>query len=407
MQHVNYILLLQYDLIPLAYSDLCSFCISAQGGNNNSVLLEHIEQVRRSQLAVCQTAQLVQEQVAQLVASRAQLEAHRAALHHHLAAVTSIIASTANHASTTTSTTVASTSVGTMSHSSLPNCTPVTVAVVSTSTSSSLITSGTHSVAVGGSCATSTATTATSTTPGLCHPIPLTTTTPSIVAGHAGHPVAAVINRSLQSLVPAASVMSWTGLASPYLGSTNIALSLEGKDGVFYSHVTAKDSGKDIKTVFTSANTSKPNNRISISHGSSKTSSSNSRHNSNKSHKHVSVETTNNSPMKYNGIPPGLPKQIFKPLQLSGPNINSSTSKKVTKTMTYTQPTNITGLPQPSVALVTPTTTSSSQNGLVPLPIIHSAVSKNGRPNKTQVAYAPYSKTSPTKVTQSQPWISN
>ncbi|KAK8752145.1 hypothetical protein OTU49_012224, partial [Cherax quadricarinatus] len=95
----------------------------AQGGSNNSALLEHIEEVRRSQLAVCQTAQLVQEQVAQLVASRSQLEAHRSTLHHHLAAITSLIASSTNHSATTTA---ASNTIGS-SHTTISNGTPISV----------------------------------------------------------------------------------------------------------------------------------------------------------------------------------------------------------------------------------------------------------------------------------------
>ena len=48
--------------------------------------------MRKSQVAVCQTAQLVQEQVAKLMTARAQLEGHRAALHHHLSTITNLLA---------------------------------------------------------------------------------------------------------------------------------------------------------------------------------------------------------------------------------------------------------------------------------------------------------------------------
>lgn len=366
----------------------------AQGGSNNSALLEHIEEVRRSQLAVCQTAQLVQEQVAQLVASRAQLEAHRSSLHHHLAAITSLIANSTNH-STTTTTAASTTGTGTM-----PNGTSVFVsAPVTTSTQG--VSSSNHSIAQGSS-TTSTNTTSTNTSPGHSHPLPLTTTTPTLIGSH---PVAAVINRSLQSLVPTASVMSWGGLSSPFLSSTNIAFSLESKDGVFYSQVTNKEGNKDLKTTISSANTSKPNNRITVSHGNAKTSSSN-RHSSSKCHKHALTEATNGSPAKFNGIPTNLPKHIFKPLQLSGPNTSANAAKKTTKTVSYTQAPSVTGgLPHPSVALVAPSTTVTSQNGLMPLPLIHNSTSKHGRTNKPQIGFTPYSKTSPTKVPQS--WVSN
>lgn len=366
----------------------------AQGGSNNSLLLEHIEEVRRSQLAVCQTAQLVQEQVAQLVASRAQLEAHRSALHHHLAAITSIIASSTNHSATTTSATTPTTTGN--APSTISNSTQVSMAVPVT-TSFMGVSNGAYTLA-GGNCTTSTATTATSTSMGHGHPVPLTTTTSGLVTGH---PVTAVINRSIQSMVPNAPAMSWAGLAPPYLGSTNISLSMENKDGVIYSHMTTKDNGKDAKTIVSSVNTSKPN-RISLPHGNNKMPSS--RHNSTKTQKHISIETSHISPVKYNGIPTNPPKQIFKPLQISGPNANVTLSKK-SKPMTYCPPPSVTGHSQASVALVTPTTTVTNQNGLLPLPVNHNSVSKNGRTNKPQIGFTPYSKTSPTKVTQS--WISN
>lgn len=342
-------------------------------------------------MAVCQTAQLVQEQVAQLVASRAQLEAHRSALHHHLAAITSIIASSTNHSVPTTS---AATSTSNPP-STISNSTQVSMAVPVTSSLMGA-TNGAYSLATG-NVTTHTATTATSTSLGHGHPLPLTTTTAGMVAGHP------VINRSMQSLVPNASAMSWAGLAPPYLGSTNMSLSLDNKDGVIYSHMTTKDAGKDAKTIVSSVNTSKPN-RISLPHGNNKMPSS--RHNSNKTQqKHVSIETSHNSPVKYNGMPTNLPKQIFKPLQISGPNANANLAKKSSKTMSYHPPPSATGHSQASVALVTPTTTITNQNGLLPLPIIHSSVSKNGRTGKPQIGFTPYSKTSPTKVTQS--WISN
>ncbi|KAK7080195.1 hypothetical protein SK128_005648, partial [Halocaridina rubra] len=353
----------------------------AQGGSNNSALLEHIEEVRRSQVAVCQTAQLVQEQVAQLVASRAQLEAHRSTLHHHLAAITSLIASNTNHTSTATSANVPTTVGNSHSTVSSGSAQPVPV---TTETANEV-----YSLPLN-NCTTSTATTATNTNPSIGHPLPLTTTT-SVVSAH---PITAVINRSLQSFVPTASVMSWAGLTSPFLASTNIALSLEGKDGVFYSHLTPKDSAKESKPLVTSVSTLKPNHRISP-HGNNKTPTT--RHGSNKSHKQI-IDNVNTTPVKFNGIPTGLPKHIFKPLQTTGPIVNTTMAKKATKTVTYSQPSPISGLPQPSVALVSPSTTVTSQNGLTPLPVIHNANSnKNGRTSKPQIGFTPYAKTSPTK----------
>lgn len=366
----------------------------AQGGSNNSILLEHIEEVRRSQMAVCQTAQLVQEQVAQLVASRAQLEAHRSALHHHLAAVTSIIASSTNHSAPATS---AASSAASSAPSTISNSTQVSMAVPATSALVGVANGASYSPATG-SATTHTATTATSTGLGHGHALPLTTTAGGLVAGHP------IINRSMQSLVPGAAAMSWAGLAPPYLGSTNMSLSMDSKDGVIYSHVAAKDAAKDSKTIVSSVNTSKPN-RISLPHGNNKMPGG--RHNAGKAQqKHVSMETSSHgSPVKYNGIPGGLPKQIFKPLQISGPNASANLAKKSPKGLSYCPPPSVTGHGQASVALVTPTTTITGQNGLLPLPIIHSSVSKNGRTAKPQIGFTPYSKTSPTKVTQS--WISN
>lgn len=362
----------------------------AQGGTNNSILLEHIEEVRRSQLAVCQTAQLVQEQVAQLVASRTQLEAHRSALHHHLAAITSIIASTTNHSAPTTS---APTSTPSNPPSTISNSTQVSMS--GPVSSSMLVSTGTHTLASGNP-TTHTATTATSTNIGHSHPMPLTTTSAAMVSGHG------VINRSMQSLVPNASGMTWAGLPPPYIGSTNMPLSVDGKDGVIYSHMTT-NAGKDAKTIVSSVSTSKPN-RISLPHGNNKL--PNARHAPGKAQqKHTAMDTSHTSPVKYNGLPPNLPKQIFKPLQISGPNANTNLAKKTSK-MTYCPPPSVTGHSQASVALVTPTTTTvASQNGLLPLPVMHSSVGKNGRTGKAPIGFTPYSKTSPTKVTQS--WISN
>lgn len=345
-------------------------------------------------MAVCQTAQLVQEQVAQLVASRAQLEAHRSALHHHLAAVTSIIASSTNHSAPATS---AASSAASSAPSTISNSTQVSMAVPATSSMVGVANGASYSPSTG-SATTHTATTATSTGLGHGHGLPLTTTAGGLVAGHP------IINRSMQSLVPGAAAMSWAGLAPPYLGSTNMSLSLDSKDGVIYSHVAAKDATKDAKTIVSSVNTSKPN-RISLPHGNNKMPSG--RHNTSKAQqKHVSMETSSHgSPVKYNGIPGGLPKQIFKPLQISGPNASANLAKKSPKGLSYCPPPSVTGHSQASVALVTPTTTITGQNGLLPLPIIHSSVSKNGRTAKPQIGFTPYSKTSPTKVTQS--WISN
>lgn len=64
---------------------------SATGASNNTVLAGHVAGVRRCQTAVVNTAQLVQEQVAQLLAARQQLDSQRLALHQHLQAITALL----------------------------------------------------------------------------------------------------------------------------------------------------------------------------------------------------------------------------------------------------------------------------------------------------------------------------
>lgn len=69
------------------------------GTANNSVLASHVSAVRKCQASVIGTAQLVQEQVQQLVHTRQQLDAHRLALHHHLQAITTIFSAEPNKSS--------------------------------------------------------------------------------------------------------------------------------------------------------------------------------------------------------------------------------------------------------------------------------------------------------------------
>ena len=75
------------------------FVFTAEVENGNSALLTHIEEVRRCQLLVCETAQEVQTEVTRLMASRAKLENHRTMLHQKLSAITNILSSKNQHSS--------------------------------------------------------------------------------------------------------------------------------------------------------------------------------------------------------------------------------------------------------------------------------------------------------------------
>ena len=64
---------------------------AAHGASSNAILAGHVAGVRHYQSAVIGTAQLVQDQVTQLIATRQQLDNQRLALHQHLQAITTLL----------------------------------------------------------------------------------------------------------------------------------------------------------------------------------------------------------------------------------------------------------------------------------------------------------------------------
>ena len=198
------------------------FFATAEGGNENVALLAHIEEVRNCQVAVCETAQIVQEQVTKLIASRAQLEAHRAALHHHLTSITKLLSSKNNHFIPSTTTT----SHGYHRVTSIPS---LSTSICSSSGPTALITSVANSGNTSGNEF-------------------MDTVVETVQSGNTTHLTSSSLNRTSSSLVssvpssfittnalstnpssscarptilpPSATVISWTGL--PFLTATSI-----------------------------------------------------------------------------------------------------------------------------------------------------------------------------------------
>ena len=369
-------------------------------------------------MAVCQTAQLVQERVAKLVAARAQLESHRASLHHHLATVTNLLATTADNQSLNpNNVSVAATSANNGSYPVSSQINDPTVINGGPIIDSSAINGG---PSLDNTCVTSVRSNlyglnpSTTVDPGsmLSNRSPVYSTNGVFPDRDRPFPGA----KASQSTTSSSSGAPWSGISASFLAGGNPVLPVESKDSIYHPYLIPKKEQKtttpislsktSTKSVYSSHNSSK--NPSVRHHGSSRGSKSPGSHSSSSTISNHGSGSSN----KLNGPSHVYPQSsIYKPHQMnqSSSSIcspNKLINNKVSTISAFSAPPSVPLVGTSSRITDLQTSTSSdaisAQKGVNPSQSQNG--SKNGRTSKPQIGFAPYAKTSPTKV---QTWVPN
>lgn len=391
---------------------------------------------------MCQSAQLVQDQVAKLISSRSQLEAHRAALHHHLSSISNILASKNNqHAlsvpSTTSSNEVtsASSQPSTTTTTSLSPHKNVPTTISSTSANNHYVVSlsSFHPPLYSMSTIQSSLQNSTSST----NIFSTVSQQPSSASSQgtsssvsSSLPIPALVpltTKGCQSTtLPAATVVSWAGISPSFIAGTNIPLSLEGKDAIFYPNLISRSQSSHPPTttqVQLKVNPKLTTFTVSTNAGGGllKSSSTTSSRNSG-SIKGITVKPHNTYLQgqltnKFNGSTASLSQRnVFKPLQqtgTSGTSANPKSSGNLNVITCNAFPTAVGTMGMPQSSHIAPSSggnnlTSSSAflspKGASPYVNHSSATGKSHKSSKSPIGFTPYSKSSPNKL---QTWFPN